>query len=128
MRRRLCSFTNPSVALPTSQLILIIQSIRRFIYIIDHYQTLPLLHLRNSSFSNPSVTSPTSHALHLRHMYFTYVTCTSPTSPGEPPMCQTPLEPNSRYTSGYLVSRATCFLRPLYCTTSVSLNKHVSYS
>ena len=29
---------------------------------------LPLLHLRHSSFSNPSFASPTSQALHLRHL------------------------------------------------------------
>ena len=46
------SFSNPSVALPTSQLIL---------------QPL-FLHLRHSSFSNPSFASPTSQVLHLIHL------------------------------------------------------------
>ena len=46
------SFSNPSVILPTSQLIL----------------QLPFLHLRHSSFSNPSFVSPTSQALHLIHL------------------------------------------------------------
>ena len=33
-----------------------------------HSQTLPLLHLRHRSFSNPSFASPTSQALHLNHL------------------------------------------------------------
>ena len=77
------SFSNPSAALPTSQLILqpfrcftcvigtspklLLQTFRRFIYI-------------KISFYNPSVASPTSQVLHLRHRYFTYVTDTSHTS------------------------------------------------
>ena len=51
---------------PTSQLIL--QPFRRFTYVTTHSPTLPLLHLRHSSFSNHSFTSPTSQALHLRHL------------------------------------------------------------
>ena len=60
------SFSNLSVALPTSQLIL--QTSRRFIYVTAHSPTLPLLHLRHSSFSNPSFASPTSQAPHLIHL------------------------------------------------------------
>ena len=60
------SFSNPSVVLPTSQLIL--QPFRRFTYVTTHSPTLPLLHLRHSLFSNPSLASPTSQALHLRHL------------------------------------------------------------
>ena len=94
------------VALPTSQFIL--QSFRRFTYVTAHSPILPLLHLRHSSFSNPSftwleneqssnlsVTSPTSQlilqqfpSLHLRHSSFfnnfrhlTYVTDHSPIIP-----------------------------------------------
>ena len=52
------SFSNLSVTLPTSQLIL--QTFRRFTYVTAHPPTLPLLHLRHSSFSNPSFVSPTS--------------------------------------------------------------------
>ena len=59
-------FSNPSVALPTSQPIL--QSFRRFTYVTAHSSTLPLLNLRHSSFSNPSFASPTSQVLHLRHL------------------------------------------------------------
>ena len=50
----------------TSQLIL--QYFRSFTYVTTHSQTLPLLHLRHSSFSNHSFASPTSQALHLRHL------------------------------------------------------------
>ena len=60
------SFSNTSVALPTSQLIL--QPFCRFTYITAHSPTLPLLHLHHSSFSNPSFASPTSQALHLHHL------------------------------------------------------------
>ena len=50
---RLSSFSNPSVASPTSQLIL--QPFRSFTYVTVHSPILPLLHLRHSSLSNPSV-------------------------------------------------------------------------
>ena len=60
------SFSNSSVASPTSHLIL--QPFRHFTYVTAHSPTLPLLHLRHSSFSNPSSASPTPQALHLRHM------------------------------------------------------------
>ena len=39
-----------------------------FTYVTAHSPTLPLLHLRHSSFSNPSFASPTSQGLHLRHL------------------------------------------------------------
>ena len=60
------SFSNLSVTSPTSQLIL--QAFRRFTYVTGHSPNLPLLHLRRSSFFNPSFASPTSLALHLRHL------------------------------------------------------------
>ena len=47
----------------TSQLIL--QPFRQFTYVTTHSPTLPLLHLRHSSFSNSSFASCTSQALHL---------------------------------------------------------------
>ena len=46
----------------------IIQPFRRFTYVTAHSPTLPLLHLRHSSFSNPPFAFPTSQALHLRHL------------------------------------------------------------
>ena len=60
------SSSNPSLASPTSQLIL--QHFPRFTYVTAHSPTLPLLHLRHSSFSNPSSASPTSQDFHLRHL------------------------------------------------------------
>ena len=46
----------------------ILQTFRRFTYVTAHSPTLPLLHLRHSSFSNPCFASPTSQALHLIHL------------------------------------------------------------
>ena len=60
------SFSNLSVTTPTSQLIL--QPFRRLTYLTDHSPALPLLHLCDSSFSNPSFASSVSLARHLRHM------------------------------------------------------------
>ena len=60
--------THPSVALPTSQLIL---------------QPIPAFYLRHRSFSNPSVASPTSQLILQPFFRFPYVTSSSP---GEPPM------------------------------------------
>ena len=65
------SFSNPSLALPTSQLIL--QPFLCFTYVTAHSPTLTLLHLRHSSFSNPSVASPT-------HSSFSNPSVTSPMS------------------------------------------------
>ena len=65
-KKESCSFSKLSVTSPTSQLIL--QPFRRFTQVTAHFPTLPLLHLRHSSFSNPSFASPTSQALHLCHL------------------------------------------------------------
>ena len=71
------SFSNPSVALPTSQLIL--QPLRHFTYVTIHSPTLPLLYLRQSSFSNPSFTSSTPQIILQPFLHFTYATDHSPT-------------------------------------------------
>ena len=93
------SLSNPSVALSTSQLIL--QPFRCFTYVTDnsptflslllghrlftfvtwrsHSPTSPSLHLRHSSFSNPSVALPTSQLILQAFRCFTYVTAHSPT-------------------------------------------------
>ena len=60
---RLNSCSNPSVALPKSQLIT---------------QSLPLLHLRHSSIPNPSFACPTSQALHVIHLATPVTLSTSP--------------------------------------------------
>ena len=60
------SFSNLSVTSPTSQLIL--QPFRRFTYITANSPTLLLLHLRHSSFSNPSFAFLMSQVLHLIHL------------------------------------------------------------
>ena len=79
------SFSNPSVALPTSQLIL--QPFCCFTHITAHSPTFPLLYLHHSSFSNLYVTSPTSQlilqpipSLYLRHSSFSNPSVASPTS------------------------------------------------
>ena len=66
LENALCSFSNLYVTSHMSQLIL--QPLRRFTYVTVHSPTLPLLHLRHSSFPNPSFASPTSQALHLVHL------------------------------------------------------------
>ena len=52
----------------------ILQPLHRLTYVTAHSPTLSSLHLRRSSFYNPSFASPTPQALHLRHNHFTYVT------------------------------------------------------
>ena len=78
------SFSNSSVASPTSQII--IQPFRRFTYVTAHCLTLPSLHLRDSSLSNSYVASPTSQfilqplpSLHLRHSSLSNPSVASPT-------------------------------------------------
>ena len=56
------SFSNPSFASPTSQLM-----------IRAHSTTFPSLRIRLNSFSNPSVTSPTSQLIPQPFRRFTYV-------------------------------------------------------
>ena len=64
------SFSNPSFASPTSQLM-----------IRAHSTTFPSLRIRLNSFSNPSVTSPTSQFILQPFRRFTYVSSYSPTLP-----------------------------------------------
>ena len=71
------SFSNPSVALPTSQLIP--QPFCCLTYVTAHSPTLPSLYLLHSSFPNPSVASPTSQLILQPFRRFTYVTDHSPT-------------------------------------------------
>ena len=81
-------FSNPSVALPTSQLIL--QPFRcftyitvhsptlyRFTYVTAHSPTLPSLYLRHSSFSNPFISSHTSQLILQPFFCFSYITGSS---------------------------------------------------
>ena len=74
------SFSNPSVALPTSQFIH--HPFRCFTYVTVHSPTLLSLLLRHSSFSNLSVASPTSQFILQPFFRFSYVTGSSLTSPG----------------------------------------------
>ena len=60
---------------------LILQPFSRFTYVIAHSPNLPSLHLRHSSFYNPSVASPTSQLILQTFLRFTYVTVHSTTFP-----------------------------------------------
>ena len=67
-----CCFTNITGTPPTSQLIL--QSFCRFTHITAHSTALLLLHLRHSSFSNPSAASSMPQLILKPFRCFTYVT------------------------------------------------------
>ena len=58
-----------------------IQPFRRFTYMTAHSTTFPLLYLRHSSFSDPSVALPTSQLILQPFRRFTYVTAHFPTLP-----------------------------------------------
>ena len=78
------SFSNPSVALPISQLIL--QPFRHFTYVTTNSPTLPSLYLRHNSFSNPSVALPTSQFILQPFFRFSFIRSSSLNSPGETPI------------------------------------------
>ena len=99
-QRMSCDVSEATEGLQNEEALLIFQPFRRFSYVTahsPHQTTLPSLHLRHRSLSNPSVASPTSQlillirqpfrrftyvttcsptllSLHLCHMHFTYVT------------------------------------------------------
>ena len=98
------SFSNSSVALPTSQLIL--QPSRHFIYVTTHSPTLPLLHLRHCSLSIPFFASPTSQALHRAH---------SPTFPS------LHLRQNSFSNPSVALTTSQLILQPFRCFTYVTV-------
>ena len=76
------SFSNFSVTLPTSQWAeLILQPFRHFTYVISHSSS--------RRFTYVTAHSPTLPSLHLRHSSFSNPSFASPTSPGEPPTVQT---------------------------------------
>ena len=89
------SFSNPSIALPMSQLIL--QPFCRFTYITTHSPTLPSLYLHHSSFSNPSVVSPTSQFIFQPFFRFSNVTSSSLNAPGDLPMTKAIRRPTHKY-------------------------------
>ena len=118
---RQSSFSNLSIALPTSQLIL--QPFRCFIYVTGQSPTLPLLHLRHSSFSNPSVASPTSQLILQPFFRVSYVTGFSLTSPGEPPMI--PIQAYRKKVPGRRPGAPWLDYTPGYCGT---LANYICYS
>ena len=115
------SFSNPSVASPTSQFISNpsfaspTSQALHLIYVTTHSPTLPSLYLRHSSFSNPSVASLTSQFIHQPFFRFSYLTSSSLNSPGEPPMgtCCTPVNKAMSEISNcfHYLSSDPCILR-----------------
>ena len=99
------SFSNPSITLPTSQLIL--QPFHCFTYVTvhsptssfasptsevkrrAHSPTFPSLHLCHNSISNPSIALSTSQLILQPFFHFSYIGSSSLNSPGEPPMLLT---------------------------------------
>ena len=79
-----------------------------------HSRSFPSLHLRHSSFSNPSLASPTSQFILQPFPRFTYVTGFSLTSSGGPPMVGSSLRPaadqSSKAAFGKIAFAKTCFL------------------
>ena len=93
------SFSNTSIGLPTSQLIL--QAFRCFTYVTAHSPTFPSFHLHHSSFSNPSVSLPTSQLILQPFRCFTYVTAHSSTIPS---LCLR----HSSFSSVALIRHSSC--------------------
>ena len=108
------SFSNPSVALPTSQLIL--QPFPCFTYVTVQSPTLPLFHLRHSSVSNHSIASPTSQVLLILQPFrlFTYITTHSPTLPSLHPRHSSLSNPSVASPTSQLI------LQPFCCYTYVT--------
>ena len=106
------SFPNPSVALPTSRLIL--QPFRRFTYVPTHSSTLPSLYLRHNSFPNLSVALPTSQLILQPFRCFTYVTTHSPTLP------LLYLRHNSFSNPSVALPISQLILQPFHCFTYVT--------
>ena len=121
------SFSNFSIPSPTSQLIL--QPFSSFTYVTTHSPTLPLLHLRHSSFSKPfrrftyvtahspnhSVALPTSQLILQPFSSFTYVTAHSPNHSVALPTSQNILQ-----TIPSLYLRHSSFSKPFRCFTYVT--------
>ena len=135
------SFSNPSVASPTSQFILqpffrfcyvtssslnspgdppmfliewaelILEPLHHFTYVRTHSPTLPSFHLRHSWFSDPSVASPTSQFILQPYFRFSYVPSSSLSSLGEPPMLPGILSAWCAYRSLHFKTQSQCSLR-----------------
>ena len=128
------SFSNLSVALSTSQIIL--QPFCRFTYATAHSQTLPSLYLRHSSFSNPSVALPTSQLILQPFCRFTYVTTRSPPlssfflrhSSFSIPSASLHLRHNSFSIPFVGLPTSQLILQPLRCFTYVTVHSPTSLS
>ena len=80
---------------------------------LPHSPTLTSLHVRYSSFSNPSTALPTSQLILQLFRCFTYVICTSPTS-------QLILQPFCRFTQVTAHSTVLLLLHYIICTSPTS--------
>ena len=109
------SFSNPYIALPTSQLIL--QPFRRFTYVTAHSTALPLLHLRHRHFTYVTARSPNLPPLYLHHSSFSNPSVASPTS-------QLILQPFRRFF--YATVHSTTLLKPFRSFTYVTGTSHTS--
>ena len=97
-----------------------LQPFRRFTYITAHSPTLLLLHLRHSSFSNPSLALPTSQLILQHFCCFPYVTAHSPTLPS------LYLRHNSSPTLPLLHLRHRSFFNPSFASPT-SQDFHLSH-
>ena len=145
MERLESSFSNPSIALPKSQLIiqpfrcfsyitahspnllslllchkaagLILQPFRHFTYVTTRSPTLPSLYLRQISFSNPSVASPTSQLIFQKFFRFSYFTSSRAHSPTFPSLH---LRHSSFSNHSIALSTSQFILPPFHCFTYVT--------
>ena len=125
------SFSNPSVALSTSHLIL--QPFHCSTYVTVHSPTLPSLYLRQSSFSNPSVALPTTQLILQPFFRFSYVTGSSLTSPGEPLMIKISFyiylgNQNNIQPTNHMFKMTICFLCLLCFWVALIINKIMEHS
>ena len=107
--------------------LLILQPFRHITYVTTHSPTLPLLHLRHSSFANPSFASPKSQALHLISRAH------SPTFPSLHLRHPSLYLRHSLFSNPLVASPTSQFIpQPFFCfsyhTTRSSLNEQSSFS
>ena len=81
-----------------------------------HSPTLPLLHLRHSSFSNPSVALSTSQFILQPFFRFSYVTTSSLNTLGEPSMERTIMA--GEHTWLFIGSLSNAIASHYYCETN----------
>ena len=93
---------------------LLLQSFRHFTHVTAHSQTLSMLHLHHSSFSNSSIASPMSQLILQPFRCFTYITAHSSTLPLLH-LCH-----SSFYNPFDASPTSQLILQPFYCFTYVT--------